>query len=180
MLHIIGVLGHLGDWELAIHRFSIERLHTLCVIYHPLKNPYFDRLLGRMRTRFGSKIYPKQTALRNLLNNQKQLMLGVFVADQSTRSPSAYRTHFLNQDTLFLTGPEKMARKLNWPVVYCSVIRMKRGFYRLNAEVLAINPGTMGTNELSEAYVRKLERDIIERPETWLWTHRRWKHSPNA
>ena len=177
---LIGMVGHFGNWELAVHRFAIENLHTLCVIYHPLKNKYFDRLAAHMRTRFGSKIYPKQTALRSMLQNQNQLTMTIFVADQSTCSPHAYRTNFLNQETLFLTGPAKIARKLNWPIIYISIRRIKRGFYRSNVEVLVPNPKTTVTNEISESYVRRLEQDIIAQPETWLWTHRRWKHSPRS
>ena len=37
-------------------------------------------------------------------------------------------------------------------------------------------PNLMTEEELIKAYFAKLERDIREKPEYWLWSHKRWKH----
>lgn len=175
---VILVMGHYGNWELAGARFALEPLHTLFVIYHPLRNRYFERLFCRMRTRHGTRLYPMKTALRGIMRDRGQLTATAFIADQSPPASGAYWTRFLNQDTAIFTGTEKIARKLGYPVIYVSVKRPRRGLYYVDAEVLSDDPAGTAENDISERQTRRLEQDIIERPEFWLWTHRRWKRQP--
>jgi KDO2-lipid IV(A) lauroyltransferase len=86
----------------------------------------------------------------------------------------------LNQETPVYRGTEKIAVKLNLPVVYINVKRIKRGYYQVVAEMLCENPSSTSEGEISELHTRKLEKQILTQPETWLWSHRRWKHKrPN-
>jgi KDO2-lipid IV(A) lauroyltransferase len=82
----------------------------------------------------------------------------------------------MHQDTPIFRGTELIARKINYPIVYATVKRVKRGEYVMYAELLCENPKATAEGEISEMHTRKLERDIIEQPEVWLWSHRRWKH----
>jgi len=170
------VLGHLGNWELTGAFFCQLPLHQLYVIYHPLASKHFDQLFYRMRTRSGIKLYPMKETFKGMVENREELTATAFIADQT---PSPYNAHwmtFLNQDTPVFRGAENIAKKLDYPVVYISVIREKRGLYRLQAEMLAEHPNEHPENEITEMHTRRLERDIIDHPETWLWSHRRWKH----
>jgi Kdo2-lipid IVA lauroyltransferase/acyltransferase len=71
---------------------------------------------------------------------------------------------------------EVIAKKMDLPVLYTSVKKIKRGYYEMNAELLEEHPLDKTDGKMSEMFIRKLERDIINQPETWLWSHRRWKH----
>lgn len=173
---VIIVMGHLGNWELGGARFSQLPLHQLFVLYHPLANPYFDQLLFRMRTRLGAKLYPMKSAFRGMIKNRGELTATAFIADQTPPPDSAYWMTFLNQDTAVFKGTEVIARKLDYPVIYISVIREKRGQYRLNSELLVEHPQDLPENQLTEMHTRRLQEDINKYPETWLWSHRRWKH----
>ncbi len=173
---IIIVMGHLGNWELGGACFSLKKLHTLYVIYHPLSNKYFDRLVCYMRTRLGTKLYTMNNTLRGMISNKNQLTATAFIADQTPFPENAYWTTFLNQDTPVFTGTEKIAKKLNYPVVYIFIDRIKRGFYSVKSELLVENSKDTKENEISELFTRRLEKDILYKPELWLWTHRRWKH----
>jgi KDO2-lipid IV(A) lauroyltransferase len=173
---VIIVMGHLGNWELAGAYFSQMSLHQLYVIYHPLANKHFDRMFYRMRTRSGIKLYAMKETFRGMLRDRNKLTATAFIADQTPSPGSAYWMKFLNQDTPVFKGTEAIARKLGYPVVYLSVIREKRGRYRLAAELLAEHPDRFEENQLTELHTKRLERDIIDHPETWLWSHRRWKH----
>src|SRR5688572_28952546 len=44
---IILVMGHFGNWEWAGNTFSLTCKHKLFVIYHPIRNKYFDALMYR-------------------------------------------------------------------------------------------------------------------------------------
>jgi len=173
---IILVLGHLGNWEWAGNTVSLQLKQQLYVIYHPISNKYFDWLMYKMRTRFGTKLIAMKDTFREMLENRAELNATAFIADQTPAPESAYWTTFLNQDTPVFKGTELIARKINYPVVYATVKRVKRGEYELFAEMLCDVPKATAEGEISELHTRKLERDIIAQPEIWLWSHRRWKH----
>lgn len=173
---IIMVMGHFGNWEWSGHPYSLLLKYQLVVLYHPLGNKYYDGLMLKMRERNGTKMIPMKTAFKEMLARRNELTTTVFIADQTAQPDNAYWTTFLNQDTAVFKGTEVIARKLNQPVVYAAVKRVKRGYYEMYAEMLCEHPQTTADGEISEMHTRRLERDIIAQPEIWLWSHRRWKH----
>lgn len=174
---VIIVMGHYGNWEWAGNTFSLTNKHQLYVIYHPLTNKYFDGLMYRLRTRFGSKLIPMRETFKDMVKFRNEINATAFIADQTPSAENAYWTTFLHQDTPVFWGTERIAKKMNYPVVYVTVKRKKRGMYEIDAETLFENPKDTKDGEISEAHTRKLEQDIINQPEIWLWSHRRWKHS---
>jgi KDO2-lipid IV(A) lauroyltransferase len=174
---VIFVMGHMGNWEWGGNSFSLVCRQQLYVIYHPLQNKYFDGLIYRMRTRFGTKLIPMKNTFKEMLGNRKTVISATaFIADQTPRPENAYWTTFLNQDTPVFKGTEVIAKKLNMPIVYVSITKPKRGHYEMDAEMLLENPADTPDDYISELHTRRLERDIIAHPEIWLWSHKRWKH----
>ncbi|MBC7485437.1 MAG: lysophospholipid acyltransferase family protein [Cytophagaceae bacterium] len=174
---IVLVMGHMGNWELAGAGFSqLVTSPQLHILYHPLTNKKFDKLVYHMRTRLGNKLYAMNEALRGMLRDRDKITATAFIADQTPSPEGAYWTTFLHQDTPVFKGTEKLATKLNYPVLYVSVYRPERGIYRIDLEVLTDNPKNCSENEISEKHTRRLEKDIRIQPEIWLWTHKRWKH----
>ncbi len=169
-------MGHMGNWEWAGNTFSLQCRHQLYVIYHPIGNKHFDGLMYRMRTRFGTKLIAMKNTFREMLGNKGGLNATAFIADQTPQPNNAHWMTFLNQDTPVFKGTEVIAKKLNIPVLYTSIDRTKRGYYKIHAEILVAEPANTAENEITELHTRRLEQDIIARPETWLWSHRRWKH----
>ncbi len=174
---VILVLGHFGNWELAGARYSAEPgLPQLYVIYHPLQNKWFDGLMYRMRTRHGTKLYTMRETSKGMLRDRHLNTATAFIADQTPSPERAYWMTFLNQDTPVFQGTETLARKLDYPVLYISVTRPRRGHYHLQVETLVSQPITTTEGAITEMHTRRLERDIVNYPDLWLWTHRRWKH----
>jgi KDO2-lipid IV(A) lauroyltransferase len=174
---VIIVMGHFGNWEWSGNAFSLTCKQQLYVIYHPLSNTYFDRLMYDMRSRFGTKLIAMRDTYKDMIRFKDEVNATAFIADQTPSPEHAYWTTFLNQDTPVFWGTEKIARKVNYPVVYSSVKRIRRGYYEIQAEVLFDSPRNTFDGEISEAHTRKLEREIQAQPEIWLWSHRRWKHT---
>lgn len=177
---IIVVMGHFGNWEWAGNTFSLLCKHQLYVIYHPLSNKNFNSLMYKVRTRFGTKLIDMKEAFKDMVKNKNEINVTAFIADQTPSPENAYWTTFLNQDTPIFRGTEKIARKMNCPVVYVSMKRKKRGYYEISAKTLFEEPKNTAEGEISEAHTRQLEADILLQPETWLWSHRRWKHKRSA
>ena len=173
---IILVMGHLGNWEWAGNTFSLVHKAQLYVIYHPLANPYMNGLIIKMRTRFGTRLIAMKDTFKEMLAHRRELTATAFIADQTPHPDNAYWTTFLNQDTPVFLGTERIAGKLKYPVVYARVKKLKRGYYEIQAEPLIEDPGNMEEGEITRIHTQRLEQDIIAQPETWLWSHRRWKH----
>ena len=173
---VILVMGHIGNWEWPSITFNHLCRHRLYAIYHPLGNKYFNGLVCGMRTRFGSRVIPMKSTYKDMLANKADLNATAFIADQTPQPNNAYWTTFLNQDTPVFRGTATIARKLDMPIVYAVIRKVKRGYYVMDAEMLLEHPASVAEDVISELHTRRLERDIIERPETWLWSHRRWKH----
>ncbi len=177
---IIVVMGHFGNWEWAGNSFSLLCKQQLYVIYHPLQNKYWNNLIINMRTRFGTKLIPMKDTFREMVRNRNEINTTAFIADQTPPPENAYWTNFMKQDTPVFWGTEIIAKKLNYPVVYASVNRIKRGYYQITAEMIYEEPAKTGDGEISEKHTRMLEKDIEKQPEIWLWSHRRWKHKRPA
>lgn len=173
---IILVLGHFGNWEWGGNSFSIQTKYRLYVIYKTMSNQHFDKFVYKMRTRFGTGLIEMKQTFKEMAANRNNITTTAFIADQTPSPENSYWTMFLNQETPVFLGAEKIASKLNYPVVFVSITRVKRGYYEANAEVLFSDPGSTAYGEISERFTRRLEEEIIKQPEIWLWSHRRWKY----
>jgi KDO2-lipid IV(A) lauroyltransferase len=132
-----------------------------------------------MRSRFGLTPLERADCYRQLIadSNNKVLSITAFLMDQTPRKHEIqYWTTFLNQDTPVLTGTEKVARKLNAVVLFCHIRKIKRGYNRLEFSVIAEHARDTEPFEITEKATRTIEEKIIECPELWLWSHKRWKH----
>ncbi len=174
---VILLMGHYGNWEWAGSSFTLSTNHQLHVIYKALSNPYFEKLMVKSRTLFGTRLIKVENTLRDIIANKNNPAAYAFIADQTPFPQQAYWTTFLNQDTPLFTGAEKLAKKLNYPVVFVNIVRVKRGYYEIFPELLFEEPKLCKENEITEAFIRRLETEIIKMPETWLWSHRRWKYT---
>ena len=138
-----------------------------------------DTLFLRIRSRFGALCIEKKQVLRSLiaLKKENKPNLIAYIADQSTtRKNVHYWIDFLNQDTAVQSGWTTIARKFDTAVLYLKITPIKRGYYTAHFEVITEQPNSMSEEELLNAYFANLERDIREKPEYWLWSHKRWKH----
>lgn len=179
---VIFVLGHYANWELGGAGMNCQSKYQLYVIYKPLSNVLFNNWIIKMRTRLGTKLIPVQETFRKMISLRKddEINATAFIADQTPFPGNAYWTRLLNQDTPIFLGPEIIASKLNYPIVYISINRIKRGYYEMQTEMLCENPKDTKKGEISEIYTRRLEKDILNNPSIWLWSHKRWKHEKPA
>lgn len=59
---------------------------------------------------------------------------------------------------------------------YLDIQPIKRGYYKASIIPIALDPANTEEFETTTKFMRILEERINERPEYWLWTHKRWKH----
>ena len=177
------MLGHLGNWEWIADigkRYTDTSIKEYNV-YRQQKSPSADQAMLALRLkRGGGGCIEKKQLLRQLVamrHADNPITIGL-ISDQKPSPRNAHVwTTFLNQETAFLDGGEVLARKFGYAVTYVHVESPKRGYYRARFEVITDNPAATNPTEITLAYARLLEQNILESPELWLWTHNRWKWS---
>jgi KDO2-lipid IV(A) lauroyltransferase len=175
---VILALGHYNNWEWNCS-WPLNSDYKGYVIYKRLTNKSFDLFYYNMRARFGIVPLERADTYRKLIADQNngQAFASAFLMDQTPRKHEIqYWTTFLNQDTPVLTGTEKVARKLDAAVLFCNVKKLKRGYNRLEFSVIVEHAKDTQPFEITEKATRMIENMIIQRPELWLWSHKRWKH----
>lgn len=178
---VILVTGHYANWEWGIHSLSLMSDHPSLIVYKPLTNSTFGGIYNKIRARFGAVMVPMKQTLRRIMEVRGQAHTSVFLADQTpAKSESKHFIPFLNQPTLVFLGIAKIAKKLNYPIIYCHIDRVKRGSYTCKFTTLIEKPNEHAENEITEIHTLFLEEIIQKKPELWLWSHKRWKHKPYA
>lgn len=173
---VILLMGHLGNWEWGGFSYTYQLGFPVGTLYHPLSNPFFEWLSYKLRLKCGVELIAMQQSARNFAENKNKVRTVAFIADQSPQPSHAYWTQFLNQETGFFTGAEKLAIKYDSAVVYVDIIKHARGKYTVFFELITEHPTEKKPNEITQLFVDKLESSIRLQPELWLWSHRRWKH----
>ncbi|GAB4248384.1 MAG: lipid A biosynthesis protein [Saprospiraceae bacterium] len=179
--HIILLGSHYGNWEWGAVCMPLFLHHQLYGIYKPLSNKALDNWLQERRSRFGLLPVKMSQVARTLVQEHDALAMFAFIADQTPVDvENAIWLRFLNQDTPFYHGPEKLARKTGFPVYIYKIECPKRGFYSISFHKLTDDARSLPEGELTKRYAAFLERQIREAPQYWLWSHRRWKRSKPA
>jgi Kdo2-lipid IVA lauroyltransferase/acyltransferase len=179
---VIIVTGHISNWEWLLHPLNLSGI-PMDIVYQKLSSPLFDKLTLFIRSRFTiTPLIEKQDTLRKTVDRRDITRALVLGSDQSPQNwKAAYWTTFLNQDSGFFTGTERIARKFDYPVIFSEMRRIKRGYYEIEFTEIA-NPTefkNLPMGEITERFVRILDASVHKYPSDYLWSHRRWKHKRN-
>ncbi len=173
---VISIGGHYGNWELfAVAVAQASKLKQFA-IYKPLSNQFFDKKVKSSRGKFGLEMIPMKESKSYFENKNNTPRTIIFGSDQWPSKPErAIWVQFLNRETPFLFGAEKYAKEFDWPVVYCEILREKRGHFVAKYHKLTDSPRELEEGELIRLYAQILEKTIQNEPAYWLWSHKRWK-----
>lgn len=174
-------LGHYCNWEWvsSLPIWSTVNEAYFQQLYHPLENKVFDRMMTRLRTRFGAHNIPMNDIMPNIVRLKKEGVPTVtgYIADQAPGLNIHLFLSFLNHETGVYTGAERISKFLNAKVGYAHITRPRRGYYRLRIIPICDDARREEIFEISRRYFELLENNIREAPQYWLWSHRRWKRS---
>ncbi|MFT6997831.1 MAG: KDO2-lipid IV(A) lauroyltransferase [Cryomorphaceae bacterium] len=177
-ISVAGVLGHYGNWE-WLSLLPTEVKHKVWAIHKPLKNPYFNRLINGLRSKYGVHMISTKDSYRKLKTEKDngEVTMTYFLADQSPQeSKIKYWSSFLGQDTPVFMGAEQIAKKLDMAVVFFDIRKVSRGYYEIEFKLLSENPKSEENHAITDMHVKALQARIMAEPEWWLWSHKRWKH----
>ena len=175
---IILMCSHYASWEWVI---TLGRhLNTDAYgIYKRIANPYFDKLVRDIRSRFNGILVDTKKTVTTIRNNEEKGIHAtyLFISDQTPRpKANTYWKKFMGVETPIHTGAEKLAKELDMNVLYIKVSKVGRGFYE--AEFIEITDDATNTPEhyITDKFLKIVENQIKEDPRYYLWTHKRWKH----
>lgn len=135
-------------------------------------------MFKRIRARFGGYNVPKHSTAREIIKlrrDNKRVAVGM-ITDQSPNPNEAHHwTTFLNQDTGFMDGAERIAKLMDFPVFYCELKKQGRGYCRVRFDLITETPKATADGEITECFARRLEQTIRREPPYWFWSHKRWK-----
>lgn len=174
---VILYMGHYGNWE-WLPALPLRIRHKMVTFYKPLSNRYFDDLIKKVRQRFGMVAVESKNAYKALVNyaNHDIYTLTVIIGDQSPKQDSSkHWLEFLHQQTAFLIGADRIAKKTNQVLIFPKMKKIKRGYYEVEFVVIEENPAEADSGQMIELYAKQLEMAISNDPSLWLWSHRRWK-----
>ncbi len=167
---------HYNNWEWGTY-ISTHLKHKSLAVYKPLQNVKFDKFMNQTRSRFNAELIKNDLILRHLVRYEK-LNVPVFVwlaGDQSPISAPDFWYLFLNQEAMFYPGPAFISKRFNQPVFFQRLEKTSRGKYLTTFELLCENPAEKNEKEIIKLYIDKMEEIIREKPEYYLWSHKRWK-----
>ena len=170
--------AHYGSWE-WIFILQAYTSHLTFAIYKKLNNIYFDKLIRKIRARYDSYLITTKDSIDVLTDNKKKGLITIngFAADQSPKKEKAYHWNtFMGIEVPVHTGAEMLSKKLDMPVVFFSVKRIKRGFYETTFQTVAEHPNDFKDYEITDQFLKLVEQQIHDEPQYYLWTHKRWKH----
>lgn len=172
----ITMAAHYTNWEwgaIIFGYFLPQR--SVIGFYKPLSNKYIEKYTHNKRSKSGTILIDIGRTAWAFEEYRHQPTTYILVSDQSTYSPKGQWVKFLNQDTICPHGGDKYAHILNYPVYYVNMQRVKRGFYEVSFEKLVDNAAQQAEGYVTTRFMERLEEIIRQKPEDWLWTHKRWK-----
>ena len=179
----IAMATHFGSWEYYPMWGRVDKEGSFLAVYHPLRSEVFEHFYRRMRSKLSPnvEIVPMKNTVRRYVTKRSQgeaAVLGL-ISDQSPlmRADSKW-IDFLNQKTLFVEGGERIAMKFGLPVYFVDSERIEYGRYRIRFVQLYDGKEQVEEGVITRRYAEKLEEMIRRSPELWMWSHNRWRHTP--
>lgn len=177
---IVLLIPHYANFEWIIGMGMIMNPDDVPVqVYKPLRNVYLDKLFRYIRSRFGGYNVPKHSTAREVIKLKragKKMAIGLITDQSPSANEANYWTTFLNQDTVFMDGAERIAKLMNFPVFYCELEKHKRGYCHVTFDLVTEHPKETADGEITELFARRVEQTILREPAYWFWSHKRWKH----
>lgn len=173
------MLGHYNSYEWVTSLQLQGMRYKAYGIYKPLKNRYFDKMIRDSRGKFDTHMLDKDMVVRQMIMNKRDSVLSSYgmISDQAPKHGlTKYWRPFFGHRVPVFVGSETMAKKLDFPVTYLKIEKVKRGYYEAEMVPITDHPKEVGGYGITDKYIELLEAQIRNQPEYYLWTHKRWKH----
>ena len=170
--------AHYASYEWAVS-MNYHINYTGYGIYKKIANTYFDKLVKDIRSKFKAVLITTKETSKTIQENAISGKLGIFgfASDQTPRwSDNLHWYRFMGIETPIHVGAEVLAKRYDMNVIFLKTKKIKRGYYQATLEILTDDIQNVPDYKISEEFMSRVEQQIYEQPEYYLWTHKRWKH----
>jgi Kdo2-lipid IVA lauroyltransferase/acyltransferase len=173
---VLLLAAHQCNWEWSLQAVALGLGMPLDAAYKPLHSSSADRQLRAVRARFGARLIPAKTLLRELSRRRRAVHALALLADQAPASSEVrHSVHFLATDTAFYGGPAELARLTGYAAFFVAMRRVRRGHYEVEFLPLSSCEERLDAASFTARYAQQVEAQVRAAPADWTWTHRRWK-----
>jgi KDO2-lipid IV(A) lauroyltransferase len=170
--------SHYASWEWLLSLNDKTTFKGIGV-YKKIANKYFDKLIRDIRSKYNAELVETKRAIPLMAENQHNGILSMYglASDQSPKLDRAFHwDRFMGVEVPVHTGAEMLAKRYDLNVLFVKVKKVKRGFYEATFVPISDNPKAIPDFEITNTFLREVEKQIYEAPEYYFWTHKRWKH----
>ena len=173
---VIIIGGHYNNWEWAGPILSQIGNHHFVSVYKKLSNNFFNKFMIKLRSRFDIDAVEMNDLIKYLFNNDKCKMIALISDQNPVIEENTKWLSFFGHSVPVVDGPEKIAKKFNYPILFCDIQKESNGYYNISFENLEDNPINSKDGDITKKFFQRLEKQIKEDPNNYLWSHNRWKH----
>ena len=174
---LVMLASHHCNWEWLLLNACLDLKVPVDAVYKPLRVSAIDRFMQETRSRFGGNPIPVKDFMIEVMRRRDAARIFALVADQTPpHDEEKYWARFLNQDTAFFVGADKIARIARAPVFFVGMHRVRRGYYEAKLQLLIEPPYQDGGYAVIKRYVQVADNHIRQYPADWLWMYRKWKY----
>ena len=170
--------AHQSNWEWSI---SLPRVLNIDMYgaYTKLNNTYYEKAVRDSREKFGVIGYKTSEMVRGMQKRFSDKQQGAYIL-LSDQSPQLHKTYywrkFFNIKVPIHTGAEMLSKRFDLVVINYVTKRVKRGYYTTEFQLITDTPKDYKDYQITDLYTDLTEKNILEQPEYYLWSHKRFKH----
>lgn len=170
--------SHLFGWEYGNSTIVDKIPVQFAGVYMTVQNAAFERLMLKIRTRFGALLVSVFNFPKEVHKLDEQKVIWGLMADQRPPTVSgAFWLNFFGRPAPFTAAPEKIAQRLDADVFFILPKKSKRGYYYFDCIKICENAADTSRGEITKLYRDTLENSIRDQPSNYLWSHKRWKRN---
>jgi len=169
---------HLGNWEMLLP--IITPHFEVVAMYKPPRMKALDALIRQVREKDGAAVVPANSAgIRSIFKAVKKGKITILLPDQEPAENAGIFVPFFNQPAWTMTLPAKMIQKTQCAVVFSAVVRTPNG-YKLIIRRAEEFSHESSIAEISAAINRHMETLVLEYPEQYQWSYKRFYRQPDG
>ncbi len=176
--HLITYSQHYNNWEWGPICLGLQTRHHIVGIVKLIANPLINNYMIDGRSGNNVSVVPSRETGKYLqdLHKKSNPQALVFIADQRPSGKERFlELPFLGGVGRFHHGAAIYASKANLAIYSIDVHRIGRGRYEIEFVQLAEKGEGLTPEQITILYKEHLENLILQSPESWLWTHKRFK-----
>lgn len=168
---------HFVGLDATLQRLSLE--FPVAMMFSRQKDPLFDRLLYRGRTRFGGRMFARQAGVKEGLRAIEEGARYYYLPDLDFGPKHSVFVPFFGVPAATVTGLSYIARSTAAAVVPC-VTRMLPGGGGYVARLYPAWTDFPSGDDAADArrMMAFIEERVLEMPEQYFWLHKRFKTRP--